>query len=60
MVLLYLGTLFMVIGYHNNWVAFIRYIGITMVTMGVACVGSAVGKSLNQLVREVHEVSSSK
>ena len=47
MVLLYLGTLFMVIGYHNNWVSFMKFLGLAMVILGILCVGSALGKSFS-------------
>lgn len=47
MVLLYLGTLFMVIGYHNNWVSFMKFLGLAMVILGILCVGSAIGKSFS-------------
>ena len=49
MVLLYLGTLFMVIGYHNNWVSFMKFLGLAMVILGILCVGSALGKSFSLL-----------
>ena len=47
MVLLYLGTLFMVIGYHNSWVSFMKFLGLAMVILGILCVGSALGKSFS-------------
>ena len=50
MVLLYLGTLFMVIGYHNNWVSFMKFLGLAMVILGILCVGSAVGRSFSLYV----------
>lgn len=35
MVFLYLGTLLVVIGYHNPWVAFVKFIGILLAVAGV-------------------------
>ncbi len=51
LVLLYLGTLFVVIGYHNPWVGFIRYVGLAMVALGLFCVGIATGQSCFRGIR---------
>ena len=51
LVLLYLGTLLVVIGYHNGWIAFIRYIGFGLAGGGLACVGMASYKSCARLAR---------
>ena len=45
LILVYLGTLFIVIGFHNAWVAFVRYIGFVMVCVGLASLTSAVLQS---------------
>ena len=47
----YIAAVFMVIGYHNSWVSFIRYVGISMVATGIACVAVAIIKSTLGLVR---------
>ena len=49
LVLLYLGTLFVVIGYHNAWVGFVKYIGLGMVILGTILVGSATTQSCAKL-----------
>ena len=51
LVLLYLGTLFIVIGYHNPWVNFIRYVGLAMVGIGLVCAGSAIGQTCSRIAR---------
>lgn len=63
LVLLYLGTLFVVIGYHNPWVGFIRYLGLGMVIVGLFLVCCAVGQSCSrysqrqQLMQESQQIS---
>ena len=49
LVLLYLGTLFVVLGYHNPWVGFVRYMGLAMVVLGLIFVSSALGQSFTRL-----------
>ncbi len=51
LVLLYLGTLLTVIGYHNGWIAFIRYVGFGLAGAGLVCVAGATYKSCSGLSR---------
>ncbi|XP_059081786.1 uncharacterized protein LOC131879466 [Tigriopus californicus] len=48
LVLLYLGTLFVVIGFHNPWVGIIRYLGLGMVIVGLFLVTCAVVQSCSR------------
>ncbi len=51
LVLLYLGTLLVVIGYHNSWMSFIRYAGFVMVFAGLGCVGVSGWQSCRMFAR---------
>ena len=48
---LYLGTLLLVIGYHNAWLWFLRYVGLTLVLLGTAGVVAAGAQSCFRVTR---------
>ena len=51
LILLYLGTLFAVIGYHNPWVSFVKYVGYGMVIVGVGCLIMAALQGIYRYAR---------
>ncbi|CAB4062716.1 unnamed protein product [Lepeophtheirus salmonis] len=56
--LLYLGSLFIVIGYHNPWIAFIRYIGLSMIILGMACLIVSSIHGIARFIRQNHVIDS--
>ena len=52
LVMLYLGTLLVVIGYHNSWISFVRYAGFVMAAAGMSSMIAASWKSCSSFARE--------
>ena len=48
---LYLGTLLLVIGYHNAWLWFLRYVGMVLVILGSVGVAAAAAQSCFRVTR---------